>query len=63
MPYFIYTGLISSLLDPRLVDPGSTLIYVGAYVACLHEQNKSGFFEGPAFNQPIRAIYQVFKNL
>jgi len=22
---------ISSLLDPRLVDPGSTLIYVGAY--------------------------------
>jgi len=31
MSYFIYTDLISSLLDPRLVDPGSILIYVGAY--------------------------------
>jgi len=29
--YFIYIDLISSLLDPRLVDPGSTLLYVGAY--------------------------------
>jgi len=31
MSYFIYTELICSLLDPRLVDPGSALIYVGAY--------------------------------
>jgi len=31
MSYFIYTDLISSLLDPRLVDPGSTLIPVDAY--------------------------------
>jgi len=31
MSYFIFTDLISCLLDPRLVDPGSTLIYVGAY--------------------------------
>jgi len=31
MSYFIYTDLISSLLDPRPVDPGSTLIYVGSY--------------------------------
>jgi len=31
MLYFIYTDLISSLLDPRLVDPGSILIYVGTY--------------------------------
>jgi len=30
MSYCIYTDLIS-LLDPRLVDPGSTLIHVGAY--------------------------------
>jgi len=30
MSYFIYTDLISSLLDPRLVDPGSTLIRAGA---------------------------------
>jgi len=26
MSYFIYIDLISSLLDPRLIDPGSTLI-------------------------------------
>jgi len=31
MSYFIYTDLISSLLDPKLVDPRSTLIYVVAY--------------------------------
>jgi len=31
MSYFNYTDLLSSLLDPTLVDPGSTLIYVGAY--------------------------------
>jgi len=31
MLYFIYTDLISSLLDPRFVDPGSILIHVGAY--------------------------------
>jgi len=31
--YFIYTDLITSLLDPKLVDPGSTLIYVDAYKA------------------------------
>jgi len=30
MSYFLYTDLISSLLDPRLADPGSTLIYIGA---------------------------------
>jgi len=26
-PYLIYTELISSLLDPKLVDPGSTLVH------------------------------------
>jgi len=31
MSYFTYTDLISSSLDPKLVDPGSTLIHVGAY--------------------------------
>jgi len=31
MSYFIYIDLISSLLDPRLVDLGSALIYVGTY--------------------------------
>jgi len=28
--YFIYTDLITSLPDPRLVDPGSILFHVGA---------------------------------
>jgi len=31
MSYFIYINLISSLLDPRLVDSGLILIYVDAY--------------------------------
>jgi len=31
MSYFIYNDLINSLLDPKHVDPGSTLIHVGAY--------------------------------
>jgi len=30
MSYFIHTVLISSLLDPGLVYPGSTLIHVDA---------------------------------
>jgi len=30
MPCFIYTNLISNLLVPRLVDPGSTLVHVCA---------------------------------
>jgi len=34
-----------------------------AMIACLHDQNKSGFFVGPAFNLSIRAIYKEFKNL
>jgi len=31
MSYFVHTDLNNSLLDPRLVDLGSTLIHVGAY--------------------------------
>jgi len=34
MSYFISTDIIYSLLDPRLVDPGSTLINVGANDPC-----------------------------
>jgi len=26
-----------------------------SYIACLHDQNKSGFFGGPDFFQPIEA--------
>jgi len=32
-------------------------------LACLNDQNKSGFFGGPAFIQPIRAIEKVLKKL
>jgi len=32
-------------------------------IACLHDQNKSGFFGGPAFIQPVRTIWKVFKKL
>jgi len=31
MSYIIYTDVISSLLDPRLIDLGSVLIHDGAY--------------------------------
>jgi len=33
------------------------------YLACLHVQESSGGFGGPAFIQPIRAIQNVFKKL
>jgi len=33
------------------------------HLACLHDQNKSGFFGGPAFIQPIRAICSFLKAL
>jgi len=32
-------------------------------LACLHDQNKSGFFGGPAFIQPIREILNFVKAL
>jgi len=34
-----------------------------ALTACLHGPNKSGFFGGPAFFQPIRAIEKHSKAL
>jgi len=33
------------------------------HLGCLHDQNKSGFFGGPAFIQRIRTIKKVFKKL
>jgi len=36
--YFVYTDLISSLLDSRLVDPRSTLIHVGVFDPYLRKQ-------------------------
>jgi len=44
MSYFIYTNLISSFLDPKLVDPGSTLINVGAYDPEFVNPNFSNFY-------------------
>jgi len=41
MSYFIYTDLICTLLDPKLVDPGSILIYVGAYDPKWRELNEN----------------------
>jgi len=32
MSYYIYMDLISSFLDPRLVDLESTLIHVGFFI-------------------------------
>jgi len=37
------------------------LFFFLPFLACLHDQNKNGFFRGPAFIQPIRAICKVFK--
>jgi len=32
-------------------------------LACLHDQNESGFFRGPAFIQPIRTMLKSFQML
>jgi len=39
MSYFIHTNRNCSLLDPGLVDPGSTLKHVGAYGSKFVENN------------------------
>jgi len=36
---------------------------INRLLAYLHDQNKSGFFGRPAFIQPIRIIWKVFKKL
>jgi len=40
MSYFIRTNLISSLLDQRLVDPGSTLVRMTPNKAILRVKKK-----------------------
>jgi len=50
--------MIPSWLSTLWTGPNFNLI-----IACLHDQNKSGIFGGPAFNQPIRVIYKVLENL
>jgi len=34
-----------------------------SFLACLHDQNKSGFFRGPSLFQPIRSCWILFKLL
>jgi len=49
MPYFIYVDLISSLLDSKIVDPGSTLIHVGAMVHVFFLSSFESFFKADDF--------------
>jgi len=51
-----------SILDTSPVKFSSKL-ETCSLLACLHDQNKSGFFEGPPSNLPIRPIEKVFKNI
>jgi len=39
--YFTHTNLISSLLDPKFVVPGSTLIHVGTYGPLVTERTQN----------------------
>jgi len=32
------------------------ILFKASFIACLHVQNKSGYFGGPAFIQPIKAF-------
>jgi len=47
-----------SLIHEQLLAPSCCAkTNKNVILACLHDQNKSGFFGGPAFFQPIRAIF------
>jgi len=35
--------------------------FIITQLACSHDQNKSGFFGGPTFFQPIRAFWKSFQ--
>jgi len=43
-------------LGTKLQDHKITARFLQSFIACLHDQNKSGFFGEPAFFQPIRAF-------
>jgi len=49
-----------ALIYKAVLDKENVFFLTGfrrsAYLTCLHDQNESGFFGGPAFKQPIRAI-------
>jgi len=52
------------VFDSLTLDPIGvrTLLYC-TFIPCLHDQNKSGFFRGPVFFQPIRALWRLSKLL
>jgi len=55
---------LSSSLGRRGKSAYTLLVLLQIYnslLVFLHDQNKSGFFGGPVFFQPIRAIWKVFK--
>jgi len=48
--------MTSFQIDFLALCPQFEIILTSTHIACLHNQNPSGFFVVPAFNQPIRAI-------
>jgi len=55
-----YSGLqIKNIQGGTILSQGSKNILniIKSILTFLHDQNKSGFFEGPAFIQPIRKIF------
>jgi len=46
----------SDWLDKSRPSKKATFVLIIQLLACLHDQNKSGFFGRPAFFQPIRAF-------
>jgi len=60
----LYAGLRSIKLpymNGLLAFNGHILFLTEIYLACLHDQNKSGCFGGPAFFQSIRIFLKTFQ--
>jgi len=60
-PCFIYTDLTSNLLDPRLVDLGWALIYVGAYgrKCSIYDRKTSNVNQIGKYSKTI--LYYIFE--
>jgi len=58
--YVLWNILYSSFQYTISSQSKSSCSFI-SHVAGIHDQNKSGFLGGPAFIQPIRAIWKVFK--
>jgi len=46
--------------SPKIFTNGPHCKACKTYIACLHDQNKSGFCGRPAFIQPIRAKFKKY---